>query len=91
MAGFLGVRYSLVANSGSSANLERISALISLLPETRRINLVMKPSLPVGPSTTVAPIVQVGAVPVFIDANPLTGNAKCEQLELLLALVRRRL
>ena len=34
-----------------------------------------------GFPTTVAPIVQVGAVPVFIDADPITGNARCEQLE----------
>jgi len=30
---------------------------------------------------TVAPIVQVGAVLVFIDADLITGNARCEQLE----------
>ena len=29
-----------------------------------------------------APIIQIGAVPVFIDANPITGNAICEQLEI---------
>ena len=34
-----------------------------------------------GFPTTVAPIVQVGAVPVFIDADPITGNACCEQLD----------
>ena len=34
-----------------------------------------------GFPTTVAPIVQVGAIPVFIDADPITGNARCEQLE----------
>jgi CDP-6-deoxy-D-xylo-4-hexulose-3-dehydrase len=34
-----------------------------------------------GFPTTVAPIVQVGAIPVFIDADPLTGNARCDQLE----------
>ena len=33
-----------------------------------------------GFPTTVAPIVQVGAVPVFIDADPITGNADCDQL-----------
>ena len=32
-----------------------------------------------GFPTTVAPIVQVGAVPVFIDADPITGNARCDQ------------
>ena len=34
-----------------------------------------------GFPTTVAPIIQIGAVPVFIDANPVTGNARCDQLE----------
>ena len=28
-------------------------------------------------STTVAPIIQVGAKPVFVDADPITGNANC--------------
>lgn len=84
LAAFLGVRHSLLVNSGSSANLVAISALTShKLPEAKRI----KPgdeviTVAAGFPTTVAPIVQVGAVPVFIDANPITGNARCDQLEL---------
>ena len=83
LAEFLGVRHSLLVNSGSSANLIAISALTSpKLPDQRRI----KPgdeviTVAAGFPTTVAPIVQVGAVPVFIDANPITGNARCDQLE----------
>jgi CDP-6-deoxy-D-xylo-4-hexulose-3-dehydrase len=83
LAEFLGVRHSLLVNSGSSANLVAISALTSAkLPEVRRI----KPgdeviTVAAGFPTTVAPIVQVGAVPVFIDADPITGNARCDQLE----------
>lgn len=83
LASFLGVRYSLLVNSGSSANLVAISALTSAkLPEDRRL----KPgdeviTVAAGFPTTVAPIVQVGAIPVFIDADPLTGNARCDQLE----------
>jgi len=83
LAAFMGVRHSLLVNSGSSANLIAISALTSpKLPDARRI----KPgdeviTVAAGFPTTVAPIVQVGAVPVFIDANPITGNARCEQLE----------
>ena len=83
LAAFMGVRHSLLMNSGSSANLVAISALISAkLPEARRL----KPgdeviTVAAGFPTTVAPIVQVGAVPVFIDADPITGNARCEQLE----------
>ena len=84
LAAFLGVRHSLLMNSGSSANLVAISALTSAkLPDVRRI----KPgdeviTVAAGFPTTVAPIVQVGAVPVFIDADPVTGNARCDQLEL---------
>ena len=83
LAAFLGVRHSLLLNSGSSANLVAMAALTSAkLPQQRRI----KPgdeviTVAAGFPTTVAPIVQVGAVPVFIDADPITGNARCEQLE----------
>jgi CDP-6-deoxy-D-xylo-4-hexulose-3-dehydrase len=84
LAAFLGVRHSLLVNSGSSANLVAISALTSAkLPDSKRI----KPgdeviTVAAGFPTTVAPIVQVAAVPVFIDADPITGNARCDQLEL---------
>ena len=83
LAAFLGVRHSLLLNSGSSANLVAMAALTSAkLPQQRRI----KPgdeviTVAAGFPTTVAPIVQVGAVPVFIDADPITGNARCDQLE----------
>jgi CDP-6-deoxy-D-xylo-4-hexulose-3-dehydrase len=83
LAAFMGVRHSLLVNSGSSANLVAISALTShKLADARRI----KPgdeviTVAAGFPTTVAPIVQVGAIPVFIDADPLTGNARCDQLE----------
>jgi len=83
LAGFLGVRHSLLVNSGSSANLVAMAALTSAkLPEARRIypgDEVI--TVAAGFPTTVAPIVQVGAVPVFIDADPITGNARCDQLE----------
>jgi len=83
LAAFLGVRHSLLVNSGSSANLIAISALTSSkLPEARRIRPGDEViTVAAGFPTTVAPIVQVGAVPVFIDADPITGNARCEQLE----------
>jgi CDP-6-deoxy-D-xylo-4-hexulose-3-dehydrase len=83
LAAFLGVRHSLLVNSGSSANLIAISALTSpKLPEERRIQPGDEViTVAAGFPTTVAPIVQVGAVPVFIDADPITGNARCDQLE----------
>jgi len=82
LSSFLGVRHCLLVNSGSSANLIAISSLTSpKIPETRRI----KPgdeviTVAAGFPTTVAPIVQIGAIPVFIDVNTLTGNARCEEL-----------
>ncbi|WP_254954236.1 MULTISPECIES: lipopolysaccharide biosynthesis protein RfbH [unclassified Cyanobium] len=83
LAAFLGVRSTLLVNSGSSANLVAISTLTSAkLPDSRRL----KPgdeviTVAAGFPTTVAPIVQVGALPMFIDADPITGNARCDQLE----------
>ena len=83
LAAFLGVRHSLLVNSGSSANLIAISALTSAkLPAERRLRPGDEViTVAAGFPTTVAPIVQVGAVPVFIDADPITGNARCDQLE----------
>jgi CDP-6-deoxy-D-xylo-4-hexulose-3-dehydrase len=83
LAAFLGVRHCLVVNSGSSANLIAISALTSpKLPRDRRIRPGDEViTVAAGFPTTVAPILQVGAVPVFIDADPITGNARCDQLE----------
>lgn len=84
LAEFLGVRHTLLVNSGSSANLVAISALTSpRLHQSRRLlpgDEVI--TVAAGFPTTVSPIIQVGAVPVFIDADPVTGNGICDQLEL---------
>ena len=83
LARFLGVRHSLLVNSGSSANLVAIAALTSAkLDECRRIKRGDEViTVAAGFPTTVAPIVQVGAVPVFVDANPITGNICSDQLQ----------
>lgn len=83
LAAFLGVKYSLLVNSGSSANLVALSALTThKLPDHKRI----KPgdeviTVAAGFPTTVAPILQNGAVPVFVDNDPATGNIRVDQLE----------
>ena len=83
LAEFMGVRKSILVNSGSSANLVAFSALTSAkLPAEKRI----RPGDEVitcaaGFPTTVAPIIQNGAVPVFLDNDPITGNADLSQLE----------
>ena len=82
LAQFLGVKRSILVNSGSSANLVAFSALTSHKLGERRI----RPGDEVitcaaGFPTTVAPIVQNNAVPVFLDADPVTLNARLDQLE----------
>jgi len=83
LASFLGVKYSLLVNSGSSANLVALSALTThKLPDHKRIisgDEVI--TVAAGFPTTVAPIIQLGVVPVFIDNDPATGNIRVDQLE----------
>lgn len=82
LASLLGVRRSLLVNSGSSANLVAFAALTSHKLGDRRIlpgDEVI--TVAAGFPTTVAPIIQNGAVPVFIDNDPITGNARIDRLE----------
>jgi CDP-6-deoxy-D-xylo-4-hexulose-3-dehydrase len=82
LAGFLGVRYALLVNSGSSANLLAFMALTSpmLGPRAvRRGDEVI--TLACGFPTTVAPIIQYGAIPVFVDVDLATFNIDVTQLE----------
>jgi CDP-6-deoxy-D-xylo-4-hexulose-3-dehydrase len=83
LAALLGVKHSLLVNSGSSANLVAFSTLTThKLPAARRIQPGDEViTVAAGFPTTVAPIIQAGAVPVFIDNDPATGNARVEQLE----------
>jgi CDP-4-dehydro-6-deoxyglucose reductase, E1 len=81
LANFLDVKKSILCNSGSSANLLAVSALSSQKLGNRRL----KPgdeviTVAAGFPTSVGPIVQNGFVPVFIDNDPATLNARVEQL-----------
>jgi len=83
LAALLGVRHSLLVNSGSSANLVAFAALTThKLPPHKRIQLGDEViTVAAGFPTTVAPIIQSGAVAVFVDNDPTTGNIRAEQLE----------
>jgi CDP-6-deoxy-D-xylo-4-hexulose-3-dehydrase len=82
LGSFLGVKRSLLVNSGSSANLLAISALTSAKLGDRRLNPGDEViTVAAGFPTTVAPIIQNGLVPVFIDNDPVTLNARMDQLE----------
>ena len=82
LAEFLGVKYAFLVNSGSSANLLAFMALTSPLLEERLIKRGDEViTVAAGFPTTVAPIIQYGAIPVFVDVNPGTFNVDATQLE----------
>lgn len=82
LAKFLGVKKSVLCNSGSSANLLAVSSLSSPKLGNRRLKQGDEIiTVAAGFPTTVAPILQNGFVPVFIDNDPVTLNARVDQLE----------
>ena len=82
LGAFLGVKRSILVNSGSSANLVAISSLTSSKLGERRLRPGDEViTVAAGFPTTVAPILQNGLVPVFIDADPVTLNGRTESLE----------
>ena len=75
LANFIGVKHALTTNSGSSANLLAFSALTSPQLGERAIKLGDEViSVAAGFPTTVNPILQYGAVPVFVDVHIPTYN-----------------
>lgn len=69
-AEFLGSKYCSVVNSGSSANLIAFAALTSPLLKERKVNRGDEViTVAAGFPTTVSPIIQYGAVPVFVDVT----------------------
>lgn len=81
-AEYLGVKYCSLVNSGSSANLNAFMALTSpLLGERaiRRGDEVI--TVAAGFPTTVAPVIQYGAVPVFVDVTIPQYNIDITKLE----------
>ena len=82
LARFVGVEFARLVNSGSSANLAAFSALTSPKLGERRVSAGDEIiTVAAGFPTTVAPIIQHGAVPVFIDVDPRTANVDVTQLE----------
>lgn len=81
-AQWLGVRYASLVNSGSSANLLAFMALTAPELGERRIRRGDEViTVAAGFPTTVAPILQYGAVPVFIDVDVPQYNVDASQLE----------
>jgi CDP-6-deoxy-D-xylo-4-hexulose-3-dehydrase len=79
---YLGVKYLITTNSGSSANLLAFSALTSPKLEERAINPGDEViGVAAGFPTTVNPVLQFGAVPVFVDVDIKTHNIDASKVE----------
>lgn len=82
LADFLGLKYCYAVNSGSSANLLAFMTLTSPLLEDRAIKRGDEViTVACGFPTTVTPIIQYGAVPVFLDITIPQYNINVEDLE----------
>lgn len=82
MAKFIGVRHLITVNSGSSANLVAFATLTSSKLGNKSIK---KGDEVIGVAaefpTTVNPIVQFGAIPVFVDVDLRTHNINADLIE----------
>ena len=82
LAAFLGVKYGITVNSGSSANLVAFSALTSPKLGERAIKKGDEViGVAAGFPTTVNPIIQFGAIPVFVDVDLHTHNVNADLIE----------
>jgi CDP-6-deoxy-D-xylo-4-hexulose-3-dehydrase len=82
LARYLGVRHLITVNSGSSANLVAFSALTSPKLGSRAIRQGDEViAVAAGFPTTVNPIIQFGAVPVFVDIDLATHNIDVNKIE----------
>lgn len=82
LAEFIGVKYCLLTNSGSSANLLAVSSLTSPLLKDRRL----KPgdeaiTAACGFPTTLNPLIQNNLIPVFVDCELGTYNMQADRVE----------
>lgn len=81
-ADFLGVQYAALVNSGSSANLVAFMTLTSPLLGERRVKRGDEViTVAAGFPTTVTPMIQYGAVPVFVDVTIPQYNIDVSKLE----------
>lgn len=82
LAAFIGVKHLITVNSGSSANLVAFSTLTSPKLGDRAIRQGDEViGVAAGFPTTVNPILQYGAVPVFVDVDALTHNIDADKIE----------
>ena len=82
LANFIGIKHLITVNSGSSANLVAFSTLTSSELGERAIKRGDEViSVAAGFPTTINPILQFGAIPVFIDIDRKTLNIQVDLIE----------
>jgi len=81
-AKFLGCKYALMVNSGSSANLLAMFAMINPLKKKNKLKPGDECLIPaLCWSTSLWPLVQTGLKPKFVDIDPLTLNLSIKDLK----------
>lgn len=82
LAAFIGVKHLITVNSGSSANLVAFNTLTSPKLGSRALQKGDEViGVAAGFPTTVNPIIQFGAVPVFVDVDRFTHNIDANKIE----------
>lgn len=82
LAEFIGIKYAITVNSGSSANLVAFATLTSSRLGDRAIKKGDEViGVAAGFPTTVNPIIQFGAIPVFVDVDKYTHNVDALKIE----------
>lgn len=82
LADFIGVKHLITVNSGSSANLVAFSSLTSPRLKDRAVKKGDEViGVAAGFPTTVNPIIQFGAIPVFVDVDMNTHNIDADLIE----------
>jgi CDP-4-dehydro-6-deoxyglucose reductase, E1 len=80
-AAICGLEFAMLVNSGSSANLLALTALTSPLLGDKRLRAGDEIiAVAAGFPTTVNPIIQNGMIPVFVDVEPGTYNARPDDI-----------
>jgi CDP-6-deoxy-D-xylo-4-hexulose-3-dehydrase len=82
LAAFIRIKHLITVNSGSSANLVAFNTLTSPKLGERAIKKGDEViGVAAGFPTTVNPILQFGAVPVFVDVDPISHNIDASKIE----------
>lgn len=78
---YIGSNYSIMVNSGSSANLLAMSVATNYMRKNK-LNTGDKIIIPnICWSTSIWPLIQMGLIPVFVDVDPDTMNIDINELK----------